>query len=361
MNTAILGTQFGDEGKGSLALALSKESNSCVRFGGGCNAGHTVYKDGKKFVQHLIPTGILSSNISIIGNGCVIHPKNLVEEIKILIEAGINVKDLLWISENVHVTQDHHLNNDTQSHSKKIGTTGRGIGPTYASKINRDGLRLKDIIKRPDKNNEYLSYLKEYIVPQEKIQEYLIFAANGHILFEGSQAYGLDVDHGTYPFVTSSTTTIGGCFSGTGVYVDIPKRIGVMKAYSTRVGQGPFRTELMGEMQNTLATKGNEFGSTTGRPRRVGWLDLDQIVSSVWVNGINELHISKCDILSDIGSLSYMYKDELVTIDGWGDLTNVNSSSDLPRQLKNFIDIVEGTTNSKVKSLGTGVESIIYL
>lgn len=336
-NVVIVGTQWGDEGKGKIVDLLTKYADFIVRFQGGNNAGHTLVVEGKQFIFHLIPSGILYENKKcMIGNGVVIDPEILLSEIRELADYGLTVtSERLTISENAHVIMPYHKSVDLQSeaaleNAKKIGTTGRGIGPCYGDKITRKGIKVGDLFddelfrdklrENVDEKNflltkrlgagpvsfdaiyedfqEYLEHLRPYVgnvsVELDEARR------NGkHILFEGAQGTQLDIDHGTYPFVTSSNTVAGNACIGAGfgpVYIDAV--IGILKAYTTRVGSGPFPTELFDTVGDELQRKGGEFGATTGRRRRCGWLDGVVAKDAVRINGLTGLAITKLDVLS---------------------------------------------------------------
>ncbi len=331
---AIVGTQWGDEGKGKLVDFLTERADVVARYQGGSNAGHTVKFQNMSFVLHLIPSGILRNKTSIIGNGVVVDPIALLEEIEGLQKMGVLVKKNLKISQSAHVVMPYHLLFDQlrekMNGSRKIGTTGRGIGPSYTDKVSRLGIRLIDMsdplhFKKcleaiiPEKNcllryffqeNIELSVetiFKDYLNYYEQLRPYLTDTSilinqaierGQNVLFEGAQGTFLDVDHGTYPFVTSSNTLAGGAACGCGVGpMKISKVLGIAKAYTTRVGEGPFPSELLNETGELLRTEGIEFGATTGRPRRCGWFDAVLVRQSVRLNGITSLAITKLDVL----------------------------------------------------------------
>ncbi|MFA4888270.1 MAG: adenylosuccinate synthase [Candidatus Omnitrophota bacterium] len=348
MNTILVGTQWGDEGKGKIIDILSAKVDYIVRYQGGNNAGHTVVTGNKEYIFHLIPSGILhKGKICCIGNGVVVDPKVMLQEIRDLEKYGIKINRRLKISSLAHVIMPYHRILDQLRETKrahKIGTTGRGIGPCYADKISRCGIRMIDLVNPRvlrDKLKDNLAekneiFKKVYCQPEFKFsaiyQEYLnygkIFApyicntalllnqAIDHkkdILFEGAQGTFLDIDFGTYPFVTSSSATAGGACVGTGVSPrKIDLVIGVAKAYTTRVGEGPFTTEFAPDFSRYLRQKGNEFGATTGRPRRCGWFDAVMAKEAVLLNGISELAIMKMDVLDGLKSIqvctAYQYK-----------------------------------------------------
>ncbi|MGC8775677.1 MAG: adenylosuccinate synthase [Chlorobaculum sp.] len=333
--TVLVGTQFGDEGKGKLVDYLSDQYDIVVRYQGGANAGHTICFDGKTVVLHLIPSGIFNKDcICVIGNGVVIDPNALMDEIKKVEELGYDVKGRLYISHNAHLIMPYHKRLDCLSESclsgdNKIGTTGRGIGPSYEDKFARKGIRVVDLLNRDvlkEKLRENLAaknkliskvYEQEEIDVEAIIREYEEFdkaidpyvtntqlylnrqiKAGKTVLLEGAQGCLLDVDHGTYPFVTSSNPTSGGACTGSGVAPNhVGKIIGVCKAYTTRVGNGDFPTELDDETGEALGRIGCEFGATTGRKRRCGWIDLVALRYSLTVSGVTELALTKLDVL----------------------------------------------------------------
>ncbi|MEH1837905.1 MAG: adenylosuccinate synthase [Nostoc sp.] len=338
-NVIVIGAQWGDEGKGKITDLLSRSADVVVRYQGGVNAGHTIVVKGQTFKLHLIPSGILYPNTDcIIGCGTVIDPQILIAELDQLKELNISTDHLL-ISETAHVTMPYHRLIDQASEerrgSHKIGTTGRGIGPTYADKSERTGIRVLDLMN-PDGLREQLEWTINYknvileklynlppLNPQEVIEEYLgyaerlrpyvidtslkIYDAIGrrrNILFEGAQGTLLDLDHGTYPYVTSSNPVAGGACVGTGVGPTMIDRvIGVSKAYTTRVGEGPFPTELDGELGELLCDRGAEFGTTTGRKRRCGWFDAVIGRYAVRINGMDCMALTKLDVLDELESI----------------------------------------------------------
>ncbi|HET9137526.1 MAG TPA: adenylosuccinate synthase [Candidatus Kapabacteria bacterium] len=339
--TIVLGSQWGDEGKGKIVDRLAAESDYVARYQGGANAGHTIIlPDGKQFVLHLIPSGIFHPDVHcVIGNGVVIDPVALREEIKMLEETGIQVKGRLSISYNAHLIMPYHKLLDKANeaklskidNSKAVGTTGRGIGPAYEDKFSRKGIRIVDLLDRTalteklrqniTEKNELLSKLygsedlcnideivAEYQAFDKEVDTYITdttlllntaLKQGKHILAEGAQAALLDIDFGTYPYVTSSSPTAGGACTGLGIPpTSINNIIGVVKAYSTRVGNGPFPTELLDATGERLRTQGHEYGATTGRPRRCGWLDAVAVRYAVMINGINTIALTKLDVLS---------------------------------------------------------------
>jgi len=400
-NLVIVGTQWGDEGKGKIVDLLAEFADCVVRFQGGNNAGHTMVVNGEEFISHLVPSGILQKKTCIIGNGVVVDPGVLVQELDYLNNKGIDVgPGKLKISEKAHVIMPYHKEIDhareEMKGDKKIGTTGRGIGPCYEDKATRRGIRFIDLID-PEAFREKLSaiigeknfYLSEFhssekINPENIIDEYTRYAErlapyvtnisividqafreNKQVLFEGAQGTHLDIDHGTYPYVTSSNTVSGNACCGTGVG---PKAItgvtGIVKAYTTRVGQGPFPTELLDETGENIQKKGAEFGATTGRRRRCGWLDTVILKNAVRLNSLTGLAITKMDVLDGLETVkictAYEYKGEILrdfpaslkvlaactpvyeTHPGWPeDISNVRSIEDLPQNAKKYLKRIE--------------------
>jgi adenylosuccinate synthase len=389
----VLGLQFGDEGKGKIVDYLSQDYDVIARFSGGNNAGHTIYtKSGEKIVLHLIPSGILNDCINIIGNGVVINPFALKEEIEMLEGLGIDVKSKLIISDKAHILLPTHIKFDTSYEIQKgksaIGSTLKGIGPCYTDKIARKGFRIKDIFNEDFKqkirtkylddltlisylNRSNLDYsqseleafydacefMKNYRIEQTEflINQYL--DEDKSVLAEGAQAAGLDIEFGTYPYVTSSLTTTSGVCLGLGV---APKRIGtvygVMKGYSTRVGNGPFTTELFDEVGDFISKTGNEVGATTGRKRRCGWLDLEQVKYSCMICGVDKIIMTKSDILSGLEEVKF-YNGEYKSFRGWDKLGRKGLDN-------NFINYVESIQNElktpvSIISFGTNRDDIM--
>ncbi len=347
-NIIVVGTQWGDEGKGKVIDILSAKVDYIVRYQGGNNAGHTVVTQNNEYIFHLIPSGILhKGKICCIGNGVVVDPVVLLREINDLERAGIDIDNRLKISTLAHVILPYHKILDQLRETKrthKIGTTGRGIGPCYADKTIRCGIRMIDLLNRVIFKEKLRDNLKEKNEIFKKVyhhggfnfekiyQEYLNYGRlfspylcntalllhkaikdKKDILFEGAQGTFLDIDFGTYPFVTSSSATSGGACIGSGVSpVEIDKVIGVAKAYTTRVGEGPFITEFSPDFSKFMRDRGNEFGATTGRPRRCGWFDAVMVKEAVLLNGISELAIMKMDVLDGLKSVkvctAYQYK-----------------------------------------------------
>lgn len=341
MNLIVIGTQWGDEGKGKIVDLLSEDADYVVRYQGGHNAGHTIVIGDKKIVLHLIPTGLLQpGKTGVIGNGVVINPEALLQEIATLCKENIDVSGRLFISETAHLIMPYHQRIDLESEKtkgkQKIGTTGRGIGPAYADKMARNGIRVCDLYdaerfrEKLETNLKEINLIleqvyqveafdpedifKEYLVYAEKIKPYVVNTSlllnqamddGKQMLFEGAQGTHLDVDHGTYPFVTSSNSGAGGASTGTGVGpTRFDEVLGVTKAYTTRVGSGPFPAELTDQMGETLREKGGEFGATTGRPRRCGWFDALQVRQTVRINHMTSLALTKLDVLDGIPEIS---------------------------------------------------------
>ena len=413
--SAIVGAQWGDEGKGKVTDFFAGESDYVVRFHGGNNAGHTVIVDGNTFKLHLIPSGVVyGSPISIIGNGVVVDPNALLNEIAYVKEKGIEPK--LLVSDRAHVIMPYHivLDGALSGHQGSLaaGSTRRGIAPVYADKMFRNGIRMVDLLE-PEVFREklekgyafskgliekslgqtleitideifdtYLDYgekLKTYIC-DTSVELYKAHKAGKIILFEGAQGISLDVDHGVYPFTTSSNTAAGHISTGTGVsFRDIDRIIGVVKAYLSRVGESPLPTEIHGDEANGLREKGGEYGTTTGRPRRVGWLDLVQVRQAVRVNGLTEIALTKLDVLSGFNklpvcvaydvdgnqikempaSLTHYRKAQPIyeILPGWGDLSeNIwdKGYDALPQTLKDYIDFIEQEVDCPVKIVSVG-------
>ena len=407
----VLGAFYGDEGKGKIIDYLSSEALYAVRFSGGNNAGHTIEVDGKKFAFHLIPSGILNPNVkAILGNGVVIDPKVLIEEIDCLKENGYSV-DNLYISEKAHVIFPYHVVLDELYEeirgNDKIGTTKRGIGPAYCDKYERCGIRIEDFISDKFKDklrtnienkngilktygydeidfekiySEYVNYskiLKPYVCDTVTMLHKAI-KNNENILCEGAQATLLDIDFGSYPYVTSSSPTIGGVSTGTGIGARYINEVyGVIKAYSSRVGEGPYVTELTDEVGDKIRELGHEYGTTTKRPRRCGWLDIVALNYSIMLNGITGLAINHVDTIGKLEKIKlcvgYEYNGEIVDyfrtnieflnnskpvyeeFDGnFGDISSCKSFDDLPENAKKFILRIEELTNTKVSFIGTG-------
>lgn len=415
-SVVVIGTQWGDEGKGKIVDILTGYADVIVRFQGGNNAGHTLVVNGEKFIFHLIPSGILyNDKLCIIGNGVVLDPAVFIEELKGLRSKGRYVTpERLKISLNTHIIMPYHQALDhakeaAKSQGKKIGTTGRGIGPCYEDKSSRCGIRMADLLDHTlfknkleenvkEKNFILTKFLNANPLDTEAIYvEYMRYAeqladfidntsiiidnarkAGKNILFEGAQGTQLDIDHGTYPFVTSSNTVAGGACTGAGIGPSkIDAVVGVCKAYTTRVGAGPFPTELNDETGSRLQEKGVEFGATTGRKRRCGWLDGVVLRDAVRLNGLDYLAITKLDVLSgidpikicisyDVKGLKYLsmpinisdiedavpvYKD----YNGWHDeLKNIKSMDELPKPAQNYIKTIEEIAETPVMLISIG-------
>jgi adenylosuccinate synthase len=414
-NVVIVGAQWGDEGKGKVVDIYTEYADEVVRFQGGNNAGHTLVVDDEKTVLHLIPSGILhEGKRCLIGNGVVLDPKVCLQEISQLKKRGYMEDDRqLVIDGNAHVIMPYHkaidVARESKSGTRKIGTTGRGIGPTYEDKIGRRGIRVADLIRPdvfsrkvkellPEKNfflEKYLgqepldeeTILEEYNAYGRELAKYVgntslllnrCITEGRNVLFEGAQGSLLDIDHGTYPYVTSSSTVAGGASIGTGVgprFLD--EVIGIAKAYVTRVGEGPFPTELHDEMGEKLRRQGNEFGSTTGRPRRTGWFDAVALRDAVRASGMTGLAITKMDVLNDLATIkvctAYVYRGELLEdfpkdldilkectpvyeeIDGWqSDLSEIRSFDELPAPAKAYLKKLEQVTGCPVVLVSVG-------
>jgi adenylosuccinate synthase len=420
-NTILVGAQWGDEGKGKIIDVLTEQADVVVRTQGGNNAGHTVYVGKQKYVLHLIPSGILRKNKScVIGNGVVIDPLGLVSEIEGLRKLGIKVAGNLFISETAHVVFPYHreldAHREVRKGKNKIGTTKRGIGPAYGDKAARVGLRMIDLINterfkeklevRIKENNSVLKALggkplsfKQIYTDYKKAADYLrpfvtntvvllheSLNAGEDILFEGAQGTFLDIDHGTYPYVTSSNTTAGGACTGSGVAPHRMDRVvGVMKAYTTRVGEGPLPTENA-EISDMLHGMGREFGATTGRARRCGWFDSVATRHATMVNGIDELAITNIDGLDTVDTIKvcigyrdgkqrydYMPNDVEVLarcqpiyaeFPGWKTPTDkAKKFKDLPPKCRAYIKAISELTGAKlfIASVGPGREQTIFV
>jgi adenylosuccinate synthase len=415
-NVVVVGTQWGDEGKGKIVDLLTRYADYIVRFQGGNNAGHTLVVEGKQFIFHLIPSGILYENKKcMIGNGVVIDPEVLLGEMQELAENGLPVTpERLMISENAHLIMPYHKSLDLNleaalKDSKKIGTTGRGIGPCYDDKIIRKGIKIGDLLDDDlfrdklrdnveEKNFTLTKRLNSNPVSFDEIySQFQTFAeklapflgnvsveldlarkADKHILFEGAQGTQLDIDHGTYPFVTSSNTVASNACTGSGFGpVHIDSVIGILKAYTTRVGAGPFPSELFDETGDQLQRKGGEFGATTGRKRRCGWLDCVVANEAVRLNGITGLAVTKLDVLSGQSTLkiatsyeadgrqfkampSNIRLTEKVNpvyekVAGWQEEINeVRNIDDLPQQARDYIKRIEDITETPVMVISVG-------
>jgi adenylosuccinate synthase len=395
----VVGAQWGDEGKGKIVDLLAENSHMVVRYAGGPNAGHTLVVNGKKTVLRLIPSGILHKDtICVMSQGMVIDPLVLNDELQALTESGIDFKGRLFISDAAHLIMPYHIEIDKTRESRiinPIGTTKKGIGPVYEDKVARRGIRLgelKDVFEAfKIANNSFLHWtlagyhlgLASNLMPYlqkaaDIIVPFLIDTSKlindairlkKKVLFEGAQGTLLDVDHGTYPYVTSSSAIAGGACTGTGVGPSrINKVLGITKAYSTRVGAGPFPTEIEGELADRIRTVGNEFGSVTKRPRRVGWLDLPALKYAAQVNGLDGLVVTKLDTLSQLGLQRFYVRtnfdhgvrlDEpkLQLVDGWEeDLSQAKSLTDLPYNTRSYLEMIENEVEVPVWMASVGPE-----
>lgn len=413
----IVGTQWGDEGKGKIIDVLAHKADYVVRFQGGNNAGHTVVVNGEKFILHLLPSGMLHGNGKcIIGPGVVVDPKVLLGELDVLEKKGAKI-DHLFISDRAHLIMPYHIKLDECKEKSmginKIGTTKRGIGPCYADKITRTGIRVVDLLDMEkfaeklknnlDEKNQLFTKLYEetplafegifndYKNYAELLKHRIIDSVpeinkaldeDKFVLFEGAQALMLDIDYGTYPYVTSSSPTAGGVCVGAGVSPKkIDKIIGVMKAYTTRVGEGPFVTELLDEMGETLRATGGEYGATTGRPRRCGWLDVVVGKYAVDINGLTDVVMTKIDVLSGHKTLkictAYDVDGEILNappasieklaaakpvyeeIAGWEeDITQITNYDELPENCKKYIKRVEELIGAPISMVSVGPDRI---
>lgn len=413
-NVVVIGTQWGDEGKGKLVDILTERAKAVVRFQGGHNAGHTLVIDGRKTILHLIPSGILHEGVQChIGNGVVLSPEALLDEIAVLEEAGVPVRERLTISEAcalilpVHVALD--LAREKARGDKAIGTTGRGIGPAYEDKVSRRGIRAGDLFypkllderlrELLDFHNFVLQhYFHEVPIGFAQAYEQLVVigeaikpmlgdvagelhryrAEEANVLFEGAQGAMLDIDHGTYPYVTSSNTTAGGAASGTGVgLLDFDYVLGITKAYSTRVGNGPFPTELFDERGKHLSSRGAEFGATTGRARRCGWFDAVLMQRSARLNSLSGICLTKLDVLDGLDRIGictrYRYRGEAIDnvpigaeayaqcealieeMPGWTESTaGLTHIEELPANARAYIDRLQSLVGVPVDILSTG-------
>ena len=419
-NVVVIGTQWGDEGKGKIVDWLTDHAQGVVRFQGGHNAGHTLVIDGKKTVLHLIPSGILRGNVlCYIGNGVVVSPQALLEEVDMLEAAGVAVRNRLKISDACPVIMPHHVALDQAREiakgAGKIGTTGRGIGPAYEDKVSRRGIRIQDLFHRERlaaKLGEILDYhnfvlknyfhadtvdfqktLDETLIMAERIKPMVVdvprllfeaFKGGSNLLFEGAQGALLDIDHGTYPFVTSSNCIASNAATGSGVGPQMLHYVlGITKAYTTRVGAGPFPTELYDAVDKLdpvgqgLAERGHEFGSTTGRARRCGWFDAAALKRSIQINGVSGLCVTKLDVMDgmDVVRLCTGYKVDGETIDilpsgaemlakcepiyedmpGWkGSTVGVKSYDALPVAAKSYLKRMEEICGVPIDIISTG-------
>jgi adenylosuccinate synthase len=418
-NIVVVGAQWGDEGKGKIVDLLTESAHVVARYQGGHNAGHTVIIKKRQFILHLIPSGILRRGKKcVVGNGVVVEPASLIKEIKGLRRRGVTVGKNLFISGKAHVIMPYHMalegRGETKRGDRKIGTTGRGIGPTYSDKMSRTGIRMIDLLNREvfreklkdnltevnfllrnrhgsrgisfkkvyDYYMKYADFLAPFITDTTLLVNKLIDSGRD-ILFEGAQGTLLDIDHGTYPYVTSSSATAGGVCTGLGVSpTKIDGIVGIMKAYTTRVGGGPFPTELTDDMGGHLRLKGGEYGATTGRPRRCGWLDAVSLKHSIRINGFTGIALTKLDVLDGLDTIrvctSYRYSDSggkpRVTkempqdngvfercepvykeLPGWKQSTKgIKKFRDLPKNARAYIRHIEELLNVSIDIISTG-------
>jgi adenylosuccinate synthase len=413
-NIIIVGTQWGDEGKGKIVDLLAEFADMVVRFQGGNNAGHTMVVNGEQFISHLVPSGILQGKTCLLGNGMVVDPAVLVQELDELSSKGIHVgPDRLKISEKAHIIMPYHKHIDLAREKikgdQKIGTTGRGIGPCYEDKATRRGLRFVELLDTEDFGETVKSILKEKnlylkhclcaetLDAENIIDQYKAFAQrlaphvvnisivmnqaikeNKQILFEGAQGTHLDIDHGTYPFVTSSNTVSGNACCGTGIGPkEITGVVGIVKAYTTRVGSGPFPTELFDEIGEKIQKKGAEFGATTGRRRRCGWLDAVLLRNAARLNGLTGLVITKLDVLDGLKDLKictgYEYNGKTISdfpaslkilgsckpvydvLPGWQeDISGIRKFKDLPENAKMYLSRIQQLTETPIDIVSVG-------
>ncbi|MDP4198009.1 MAG: adenylosuccinate synthase [Bacteroidota bacterium] len=429
-NTIILGAQWGDEGKGKIVDLLAADADIVARYQGGANAGHTIkLPDGREFVLHLIPSGIFHPDVTcVIGNGVVIDPVALLEEIHMIEREGVQVRGRLFISHNAHLIMPYHKMIDKaaearlsqQKDGSAVGTTGRGIGPAYEDKFARKGIRIVDLLDRESlreklrrniaEKNELLekfygaselcdvdSIIHEYEAFDQEMDAYITdtplllnraIREGKSLLLEGAQAALLDIDFGTYPYVTSSNPTAGGACTGLGIPpMAIDRVIGVAKAYATRVGNGPFPTECLDEVGETLRKVGREYGATTGRPRRCGWFDAVAVRYTNMINGVSSLALTKLDVLSDMPEVKLCTRYERMTdgrqiehfttdlrqlansrpvyesFEGWRaeDMKGATSREELPRAVKKYLDALEREVECPLEiiSIGAGREETL--
>jgi len=408
----VVGTQWGDEGKGKIIDVLSEKADYVVRFQGGNNAGHTVVVDGEKFILQLLPSGVLQAGTCVIGPGVVVDPKVFLDEIDRIEKRGART-DHVIISDRAHVIMPYHIEMDKIRESVedriKIGTTKKGIGPCYADKISRDGIRMADLLdlkqfeeklraNLKEKNEiftkiygieplDFDTIFEEYKGYIEQIKHRIVdtipivnkaLDENKLVLFEGAQAMMLDINYGTYPYVTSSSPTLGGVTTGAGISPrKIDKGIGVMKAYTTRVGEGPFVTELKNEFGDKIRGIGGEYGAVTGRPRRCGWLDLVVGKYATEINGLTDIVMTKIDVLSGLGKLKICTAYEIdgviheyvpadtksldraipiyEELDGWDeDITQIKKYEDLPVNCRKYIERVQEILDCPISVVSVG-------
>lgn len=414
-NLLVLGTQWGDEGKGKIIDLLMPSFDCVARYQGGHNAGHTVIVSGKRIILHLIPSGILhAGKLCLIGNGVVIHPKAFLEEIEELRKFGVEIDDNIAVSKNAHLILPYHSLIEEvceeRRGEKKIGTTLRGIGPSYEDKMARRGIRVGDLLdlsilkekirENVEAKNVYFAhYGKPVQDPDAIFDEYSAYASRikkyikdvslllgdqikkgRSILFEGAQGTLLDIDHGTFPYVTSSSSTAGGVCTGLGVSPrSIDSVLGVTKAYTTRVGGGPFPVEIFNREGKFLLDRGNEYGATTGRPRRCGWFDAVAVSYSCRLNGIDRIALTKSDVLDGFEKIKvcvgYTYKGKRLAgfpteswilekvvpqyreVRGWKEpIQKIKDFSDLPDAFKDYIKLIEDSVEARIAVVSTGME-----
>ncbi len=412
----VLGAQWGDEGKGKVVDFLASQVDVVARYSGGPNAGHTIIIDGKKYIMHMIPSGILREGVvNVMGNGMVVDPATLIEEIEELERAGVDVEGRLLLSESAHVIMPYHKKLDALNErvrgKRQIGTTLRGIGPAYADKASRIGIRVADLL-HPEILRDKIEFnlrLKNTIIehffgeegfsPEELFRQAVGWAERlrpmitntvsymrqavldgKRVLYEGAQGAMLDIDHGTYPYVTSSNPTIGGVLSGLGVPIKaVDTVIGVVKAYTTRVGGGPFPTEETGEIGQCLRDRGGEYGATTGRPRRCGWLDLVALRYACWINGITHIAVTKLDVLDGFDSIKVCvayeiegerteeFPTDMVSfskarpvyreLPGWkGSVKGADRREKLPKEAVAYLEFIAESLGVKLFLVSTGSE-----
>jgi adenylosuccinate synthase len=416
-NVVVVGTQWGDEGKGKVVDLLSAQANKVVRFQGGNNAGHTLVVNGEKSIFHIIPSGILyPATRCLIGNGVVVDPEVLLDEMRALFDKGVGISpERLGVSERAHLIMPYHKAIDVAREkakgASKIGTTGRGIGPCYEDKVARVGIRTidltdPDILKEKIEANvreknfyltnffgtealEYRPILERYLSIAHELSSFIVDVSNElyeavkrneSILFEGAQGTQLDIDHGTYPYVTSSNPVAANACIGAGIGPkSLDSIVGIVKAYTTRVGAGPFVSELVDEPGNYLQEKGQEFGATTGRPRRCGWLDMVPVKYSARINGLTHLAITKLDILTGLSSINlcvaYENKGKRLNnmpaqlsiidtcspvyheMDGWQeDISKARAFEDLPNNAQAYVKKIEEFVGIPVSIISVGPE-----
>jgi len=413
-NVVVLGAQWGDEGKGKIVDFLAKDADIIARYQGGNNAGHSIVVDNEKYIFHLIPSGILyPEKKCIIGNGVVISPKVLFDEIDDLRKRGVYINSNLYVSDRAHLIMPYHLlvesNDEMLRGSKKIGTTGRGIGPAYVDKVGRLGIRVGDLLdfdtfkdkldlnlamkaRFLDKSQDWikstrLDIIEEYKGYAEKMKPFIAdtsfilyeaIKSGKNVVFEGAQATLLDIDFGTYPYCTSSNPTAGGVCVGLGIGPTmIDKVMGIAKAYTTRVGEGPFPTEMLTEMNETVRQKGQEFGATTGRPRRCGWFDAVAVRYSVRINGFSSIVLTKLDVLDELDHINvcvgYKYQNKTIAefpgqikelenvepiyeiMDGWHtDISEIREYNNLPENAKEYIEKISQLLETKIEFIAVG-------